>query len=131
MASCPLCTCAAAAGGHWPSLPAWMCIAWGAPLSSPFVCSVTVATLPLRRISAFPAPVTWLVGTAPSLAGHASPTGLIEVLLFEDPEPKTTTATTPATTRRPAASGQRYLLDRLEAPAGGGGGGGAEACWGC
>src|SRR5690349_1017745 len=94
---CPLCGCAADAGGHTPLPPAWMCIACGA-LSSPLASRVTVATSLFRRTVPEPRPVTWFVGTGVKLAANGVPEGLEEPL-----ELKAITATTAPTisTRAP------------------------------
>src|SRR5215218_4670086 len=87
-------------------------------------------------MSAFPAPSTLLVGTAASRPDTSLPAGFA---LFEEsseePEPKTTTATMPATSAAPAATGHRYLpAPRFGSCGGAGGpcvpeGGGADGCW--
>src|SRR3954447_20083142 len=148
MARCPLCSLAADAGGHWPAAPAWMCIAWGAWLSSPLALSVTVATLPLSWRSAFPEPSTRLVGTGGSLPDTSVPDAFLpEEPLSEEPPPRATTATMPATRARPAATGHSRPMPFLPSegcegrPGGppcaaaggcaGGAGGGAEGAGGC
>src|SRR4029079_6800799 len=82
IARCPPCSLAAVPGGHTPRAPAWMCIAWAGGLSRPVVCTVTVASVPLRWTSASPTPSTWFVGTgARSLASGRPGGGLAADLL--------------------------------------------------
>src|SRR5262245_37655047 len=76
---CPLCGCAAEAGGHTPRAPAWMCIA--CLLSTrPWLATVTVRRLPLRRMLTSPDPVTWLVGTGPRVPVTGWPAASAEVV---------------------------------------------------
>src|SRR3954451_14100098 len=76
-------------------------------------------------MEALPVPVTWLVGTGlsgPAMAPAAVP---LDDLLSEEPEPRAITATIPATSARPAATGHRRPIPRRfsEAACGGGPGG--------
>src|SRR4051794_4615268 len=112
MARWPSCSLAAEAGGHWPAAPAWMCIAWGALFSRPFASSVTEAVLPLKAMEALPVPVTWFVGTGLMGRGMAPAAAPLDDFLSEEPEPRAITATIPATSARPAATGHRRPIPR-------------------
>src|SRR2546430_11001468 len=84
-----------------------MCIACGAPPSSPFVSTVIAAVLPVSFTTASPVPATWLVGTPASVAGKLLP---FEALLEEEEPPEvsaTAAATPPPTSRTRPATSQR------------------------
>ena len=70
-----MCSRAASTVGHSPFSPAWMCIAWGWPLSSPFVVSADRRDVAVERIVGLPRPSTLLVGTGLRVAGTRSPAG--------------------------------------------------------
>src|SRR5919204_3989028 len=107
----PLCRRAAEAGGHTPRAPAWMCIACLAS-SRPLVVPVTVRTVPLRRMTTSPVPVTRLVGTGPRGLRSLSPAGPAAVVrtapapvfLSLPPEDTSTTAATAQATTMAAAA---------------------------
>src|SRR3954464_1151117 len=91
--TCPLWMRAAGAGGQMPWPPAWMCMACGCPLRSPFVSTETVAESPRSTTVASPLPDTWLVGTgavAPLKDWPAGSAGVVvelDAVFLDDPPP--------------------------------------------